>query len=87
MGNTSHRKKHKQKLAARKTKIAQGKNSYKKFMKEQIELIQDQIKNNQATTLDIRNTSDTTVSTANEEANPALEKLLEQATKLHDGIK
>lgn len=46
MGNSKHRKNHKEKLAQRKTKIAQGKNSYKKYMDQQIKMIQEQMKNN-----------------------------------------
>lgn len=46
------RKKHKAKLAQRKTMIAQAKNSYKKFMQKQIDMIQEQMKQNASKNID-----------------------------------
>lgn len=48
MGNVTHRPKHKKKLAARKTRIAAEKAQYKKYMTKQIEMIQEQIRAQQA---------------------------------------
>lgn len=48
MGNVTHRPKHKKKLAARKTRIATEKAQYKKYMTKQIEIIQEQIRAQQA---------------------------------------
>ena len=53
MGNTKHRKKHKQKLAARKLKLVAQKNQYKKAVNAQIEMIKEQMKMQQAEKLDV----------------------------------
>lgn len=53
MGNSTHRPKHKKKLAARKNQIQQQKNMYKKFMDKQLANIQEQIRNKQTTNIEL----------------------------------
>lgn len=90
MGNSKHRKNHKQKLAQRKTAIEHGKNQYKKFMKQQIEAIHQQIANNKSTSVNMGPVlnPDTSVSTDNNAPHQKeLENTLQNLEKAADGLK
>jgi len=89
MGNVTHRKNHKKKLAARKNKIQQQKNMYKKFMDKQIAAIQEQIRNKQTTNIDITAPAkdDTSVNITQDPGKAVLESTLHNLEKAADGLK
>jgi hypothetical protein len=89
MGNVTHRKNHKKKLAARKNKIQQQKNTYNKFMQKQIAAIQEQIRNKQTTNIDLTApaTDDTSVDTPIVPGHQELQDTLQNLEKAADGIK
>lgn len=53
MPKSKNRKNHKTKLAARQNKIGQQKSRYNKFMQEQMAMIEEQIKNQQAQQINV----------------------------------
>lgn len=55
MPKSKQRKNHKQKLAARQNKIGQQKSRYNKFMQEQMAMIEEQMKNQQARQINVAN--------------------------------
>ncbi len=89
MGNVTHRKNHKKKLAARKNKIQQQKNMYKKFMDKQIAAIQEQIRNKQTTNIDLTAPAkdDTSVNEPIVPGHQELQDTLQNLEKAADGIK
>lgn len=92
MAVSKHRKKHKAKVKARSEKVQQQKNMYKKFMQKQIAAIQEQMKNNQSTAVNIGtpdgHINDTAVDIKTTvPGQPELEVTLKNLEAAADGIK